>query len=461
MEYSSKTAHEHRFDRDLICIEYPGVVLNPERMIESLGGIREISTTFGQDKRRLELRFRPDCIYAKPAFGDGAPSTGLLLKVIVRRKKSQPNDATVRLVQIMGCVKRLYKFDSLCDFQQLPAFRSQTSGKVENFHDEIVPQGVCTMSPFDKSPNIPFFLPPVSFSRADQINNNVLRETKCHKVAATDHSYRRRRKKHGIYHPFTLTEPIPDKPSIQAQNMIDEKLTSSEDVEKIRCAFKTRPIWTRNALISVNRIMMSKQLFGIILPTIAYYYVNGPWRGTWVRYGYDPRKHFESRVYQMLDFRVRSIGSLHECIKIKRLSVSKANYRLADSASSSKDGQRSFVNSSFDEDTIPPHRVVLYQYCDIHLKKIQEMLKKVPSPKSGTVCDERNGWLPYRFDDQCRNIMMEVLLNNIRKLRAENPEVCSGMESVDDEDGEGISDFDEEEDPEMEDITDSMDDVTD
>lgn len=41
-----------------------------------------------------------------------------------------------------------------------------------------------------------------------------------------------------------------------------------------------------------------------ILPTLAYYFTTGPWRIMWVRFGYDPRKDFESRYYQQLDYRI-------------------------------------------------------------------------------------------------------------------------------------------------------------
>ncbi|XP_035909078.1 general transcription factor 3C polypeptide 5 [Anopheles stephensi] len=467
MEYSSKNAHEHEFHRNLVCIVYPGIVKNPDRMIETLGGIREISNTFGQEKRRLELRFRPECIYSKPAFGDGRPATGLLLKVKVQRRKSQPDYRSISSVQIMGCVRRCYNFDSLCDFQQLPAFYLPATGRVECLYNEIVPRGAHTSSPFEKPHSTPSFIPPVCFSRNDSMNTFVLREPKKPRKAnpPVDGCHRRRRQKHGIYHTFSLTEPIPEKATAMALNMLNAKVVTGIEMEQVRHAFLTRPIWTKNALISINKLECSSQTLGVILPSIAYYYVNGPWRGTWVRYGYDPRKHFEARVYQLLDFRVRSIGSVHECIKIKRLSRAKVNYRTADTVTHYRDDEQQFVNSEFDEETVPPYRVIYYQYCDIHLKKVQDMLKKVPSPKSGTVCDERNGWLPYRFDDQCRNIMMEIVLNNIRRLSEEHPESYGAMESVeeedDDEGDEGeLSGFevDEEDEDELEGMMDSMDD---
>ena len=36
----------HRFDKTLVCVRYPGNVVNHEKAIETLGGIAEISEVF-------------------------------------------------------------------------------------------------------------------------------------------------------------------------------------------------------------------------------------------------------------------------------------------------------------------------------------------------------------------------------------------------------------------------------
>ena len=33
--------------------------------------------------------------------------------------------------------------------------------------------------------------------------------------------------------------------------------------------------------------------------------ITGPWRSLWIRFGYDPRKRPEAKIYQVLDFRIR------------------------------------------------------------------------------------------------------------------------------------------------------------
>lgn len=60
------------------------------------------------------------------------------------------------------------------------------------------------------------------------------------------------------------------------------------------------------------------------------------------------------------------------------------------------------------------------QYCDVHIPKIQEMLDKIPTPSSGAVCNERTGWLPPNFDDNCREILNETVSALIRTSEDED-----------------------------------------
>jgi hypothetical protein len=39
----------------------------------------------------------------------------------------------------------------------------------------------------------------------------------------------------------------------------------------------------------------------MVMPFVSYYFTDGPWRRTWVRFGYDPRIDKESRMYDPSD----------------------------------------------------------------------------------------------------------------------------------------------------------------
>lgn len=70
--------------------------------------------------------------------------------------------------------------------------------------------------------------------------------------------------------------------------------------------FEERPIWSKVAVAYKSGIPF--RLLKFILPSVAYYFIGGPWRVMWVRYGYDPRKDPSARIYQTFDFRVRDVG---------------------------------------------------------------------------------------------------------------------------------------------------------
>lgn len=51
---------------------------------------------------------------------------------------------------------------------------------------------------------------------------------------------------------------------------------------------------------------------------VAYFYNSGPWRMTWVRFGFDPRKDPKARIYQTLDYRIRTAGRIISLVSIVR-----------------------------------------------------------------------------------------------------------------------------------------------
>lgn len=69
----------------------------------------------------------------------------------------------------------------------------------------------------------------------------------------------------------------------------------------------------------------------------------------------------------------------------------------------------------FEIGSLPQSRQCIYQYCDIRVPKIQEMLDKIPTPASGATCNEKSGWLPLGFDDLCRDIMSVIIKDHVSK----------------------------------------------
>jgi general transcription factor 3C polypeptide 5 (transcription factor C subunit 1) len=72
--------------------------------------------------------------------------------------------------------------------------------------------------------------------------------------------------------------------------------------------FEERPVWSKNALLYLTKY--TKAQLKYLLPVVAYYFVTGPWRVMWVRFGYDPRLDPTSLKYQTLDYRLRTAGMM-------------------------------------------------------------------------------------------------------------------------------------------------------
>ena len=63
-------------------------------------------------------------------------------------------------------------------------------------------------------------------------------------------------------------------------------------------------MWSRSALAAHLPSSVLQHVLSAALPVLAYYFVSGPWRSYWVRFGYDPRTDPQAKTCQMLDVRV-------------------------------------------------------------------------------------------------------------------------------------------------------------
>ncbi|GLV42415.1 lethal (2) 37Cd [Carabus blaptoides fortunei] len=464
------------FSRKLMCIEYPGMVKNVDKMINTLGGLDNIGIAYATKNRRVELRFRPDDLYCKPTCGDRNFTTALLIKVKVKRKSRDPStpcsskdadkpQTVTYTTSVIGVVDTIYKFNNLCDFQYLPAHTKKgdpCGSKLENIYDRLRPSFLPTASWLSED-NVPLFLTPPVFSRFDTVhyyNAQKVKDTNgdSHIIGRT----RKRRTGYGIFLNFK-DENVPKKPYTESLKMLHIKFLNEGPYERMKQLFEERPVWSKNAL--TYHTNFSKDQLKFLLPTVAYYFLTGPWRVMWVRYGYDPRQFPDARKYQTFDYRMRTIGGMKNRIKAKR---SYSNYLLPYKSSPSSKPKVAIITrhsiarayqaaketsekEEMDENiyifrpgVIPPSRQMFYQYCDVLVPEIQTMLSRIPVYDSDTKCDIRTGWLPKGFDNQCREIVSNLVTAEIRKQMLEQKKK-SNQEQEDyyEEDDE---DFDENED---------------
>ncbi|KAH8255379.1 hypothetical protein KR038_001801 [Drosophila bunnanda] len=443
-------------------IEYPGKVVNPDRMLATLGGIINISKVLGDEVKRLPLRFHPENPYNKPTFGDCSAKTGVLLSITVRRHKKDRQRPPEYFVRVVGHCSRVFTFDSLCDFQYLPLWSTPRSDsanaalELTYALDQLMPRDSADLDFFKRRHNQLLSLPEL-FTHVDVVYPGSYR---------TDSQEDGQQEVLGVQSKatydnqgvisFNMVDSFPTQADSQNLKRLKVKYVSDEQLACVKKLFDDCPIWTRIALQYESGLTNDK--LKCITPSLAYYFSNGPWRTMYVRFGYDPRKDFNSRYYQTFDFRLRFSTGLSEFVYSKKF----VKQRKAANASSgpSEDGSSDLVQDIdypyFDEHKLPRSRQCMLRYSDVRMARIQEMLEKIPTPLTGAVCNERTGWLPPGFDAQVRQIVCgtisELLRSHYRKehLTAEVEAVpqTDGAEEEDEADG----DAEEEDDTQEEDM---------
>ncbi len=317
--------------KSYFCVEYPGKVNNVDRMLETLGGQNTINEVFSTPNRRLELRFRPDDPYCKPACGDrqSIASSSLLLKVKLMKNKNTGETKVVP--EVMGPVAATYKFNSMCDFQFLPMVREGDEHK--SILDKVVIDQLVTTDSMKDSKDTPLFIPPAAFSRMDYPQDYHFRkevggkglETPGHIIGRT----RQRRSLYGIFVTYDA-ERIPDKANESALHQLKLKMIDKTSVEKVKKLFEKQPVWLKNALAYETGYQHDRLKY--ILPVVAYYFSSGPWRNQWIRLGYDPRREPDASRFQTLDYRVRLGGGARKLIKAKRQANQMKVYKTANAS---------------------------------------------------------------------------------------------------------------------------------
>lgn len=73
------------------------------------------------DKKRLDLKFRPDDVFSKPIYGDSKSVSGLLLKITRRRRKKNiatmdgldcEDEENIEIESVvLGVVRQMFKFE--------------------------------------------------------------------------------------------------------------------------------------------------------------------------------------------------------------------------------------------------------------------------------------------------------------------------------------------------------------
>ncbi|NXG91556.1 TF3C5 factor, partial [Stercorarius parasiticus] len=443
---------------------------------------------YADPAKRLELYFRPKDPYCHPVCANRFPTSTMLLKVKRRTKKKKQLDTEEQIhpevqfeMEILGIVTTVYKFQGMSDFQYL-AMHSGPDGKQTSMYDKVLMLKPEKEEFFNRE--LPLYIPPPIFSRLDTPVDYFYRPDIQHRLAGTLEKLPGSRN--------LSKSPLEDLPgdlvkmtacpstSCAAWGAVSPALCllpvgwSVQESMPYGPLFEVRPVWSRNAVkanISVHPDKLKR-----LLPYLAYYMLTGPWRSLWVRFGYDPRKHPEAKIYQVLDFRIRcgmkyGYAPNDMPVKAKR---STYNYSLpitvkkpvshtvsvhdlkqglgtSGAAGAKKPASSRYKLKEsiyvFREGALPPYRQMFYQLCDLNVESLQKIIHRNDGTESE--CTERDGWCLPKTSDDLRDSMSLMIKQIIRSTR---PALFSNTTSSEDgkeqlayESGEDEDDEEEEE----------------
>ncbi|KAL5970110.1 General transcription factor 3C polypeptide 5 [Taenia solium] len=419
--------------REFFIVQYPGIVKNDERAIETLGGLQSLNKSFNSLTRRLRLTFRPEMLFSKPVYGDPHPKTALIIRAKQLRNR---RTGEVKLTgEIVGVASRIYFFNAMFDFQYGPFERIPTnsnkttydcassSDSFRVFYDRLlVKEPTRVLDSYLRAPDIPLFLPPLLFTRLDQptmycfssrfrMNEYVELENN-----SQQHPYHRKeRKSYAMF--INFGDPIPSAAhpgALQAITSLGPHTRKlAHDVEKL---FRRRPIWGKAALIhSLNWKRVRECAIKTILPAYAYYVPNGPWGRVWVRFGYDPAENPSSPKLCISGRRPRaddredtdpSGSDMDEVRDTSIVDAALAAMRSGESSSPVHASSKSTSAFRFSKTSWPDARQILYQLVDIDVPEVMEMLA---APMCRKICDPNHGWMPADYQKTIREIMTRYL----------------------------------------------------
>jgi general transcription factor 3C polypeptide 5 (transcription factor C subunit 1) len=451
-----------------VSVEYPGFVRDTDACLETLGAARgELQRALDSKAQSLQLRMRPDSTVSRPIYGDGVASTNLLLRVrrpkqTHARRQALPEPEPEYEATVVGVVTQTYRFDAMADFQYLGDVSKRrghtTEAELGQLIEQLITDDDAAAAAAGNAAE-PLNLAPSVFSKIDSPRDYAFKPNPNAKsmmrmaAAATSgpeggQDVSRRRRPTGSENSVgrrtgsraTLEASLRNVAVdyLQGQDIMREPPAGvvgdpkDERQQKLQELFDERPIWSRLAL-SARLPEILPAALKRFLPCVGFYFVNGPWRLLWCRYGYDPNSDSASRNYQVIDFRMpRSVtrartknpsaaAAAAAAMKPEQQEGISASQSAADASANpaasgagtdqtqQRGGSSAAKNVKKPTHTfecIPEQGQTFYQLCDLRDPDMALVVNKSPISAE---CDVKLGWYTKEALLQLRRLMKRKL----------------------------------------------------
>jgi RNA polymerase III transcription factor (TF)IIIC subunit HTH domain len=183
--------------------------------------------------------------------------------------------------------------------------------------------------------------------------------------------------------------------------ILDGKEKEQPIITRLIELFNERPIWQKSAIdeqLANDAVQIPCPPWKVVeaIRMVSFHAVDGPWRNTHIKFGYDPRDYPESRIWQSIDFRDPFLRDQIGRDEQQQQQPSEATAQLLDC-----------------HFRVPPvNRSQMYQLCDIEDSVVQAMLRAL-QPQSE--CSSKSGWFSESDLEKFRN-QLKVRSELLRKV---------------------------------------------
>ncbi|CAO3666482.1 unnamed protein product [Umbelopsis vinacea] len=383
----------HIPNREFINIEYPGRVNNYQKAFNNLGGVPALE----KENPEVELKFRANYPLSHGIPGNVVNTKNLLLKVTRKVKKSNPDEQVGAYeAEMVGHIGKTCRFRAMADFQ----FIVPPENRIAKIKKAVVECDVDQMMKFklaeDDYDNLELIPPPL-FTRQEM---------------PFDYRYKQRQIK-----PYCVTwedKAIPQKPQgnirifenepAEALKLVKEELARVLNMASsaLRGASNLDQVCYKRQTKAVASPVSANTHFSV-MPALSYNALSGPWRDTWIKYGYDPKIHPDAYQYQVLDVRRIYVGRTNKVMRGKRKPLESAETAATDSEPVDDSPP---LNHRWDGTDIPESQNN-YMLCDILLPEPKRIIDD-PKYRKET-CTKDSGFIyPTVFKD-LRKIMKTII----------------------------------------------------
>ncbi|KIW07341.1 hypothetical protein, variant 2 [Verruconis gallopava] len=217
-------------------------------------------------------------------------------------------------VQVMGKIDQTHRFRSMPDFQ----YATSTNSLMQNMRNSIMTTDLAKIRDFkyDMSRKLaedqdvgppPFFTTikqPFNYSYKQNPYTKVFRDSEGN-IQVINTTAPIKHVRHNV-DPDALT--VPDSPPHELPPLETTSPRIQDAVRKLRSMFDERPLMQRRVFVNMFPDKQSENELKTAVGYCGYAFTSGPWRDVVIKFGIDPRKDPQYRIYQTVSYQLQDEG---------------------------------------------------------------------------------------------------------------------------------------------------------